>query len=183
MKWRVTWRRFSCWSPAVCPSMLSQIYTRWAPRCAPQCFPRYIQGEPCGVPLNAFPDISWWAPQWTPPTPSQIYTWLGCSVPPTPSQIYTRWVLRCAPQSLSRYIQGEPRGEPLNAFPDIYMARPAVCPQRLPRYIQGESCGVPLKAFLDTVKAFYFVGQKFRRLKTTDIFVGTWLRGLPYPQN
>ena len=24
-----------------------------------------------------------------------------------------------------------------------------------------------------TVKAFYFVGQKFRRLKTTDIFVGT----------
>jgi len=25
----------------------------------------------------------------------------------------------------------------------------------------------------DTVKAFYFVGQKFRRLKTTDIFMGT----------
>jgi len=24
-----------------------------------------------------------------------------------------------------------------------------------------------------TVKAFYFVGQKFRRLKTTDMFVGT----------
>ena len=24
-----------------------------------------------------------------------------------------------------------------------------------------------------TVKAFYFVGQKFRCLKTTDIFVGT----------
>jgi len=26
---------------------------------------------------------------------------------------------------------------------------------------------------ITTVKAFYFVGQKFRRLKTTDIFVGT----------
>jgi len=28
-------------------------------------------------------------------------------------------------------------------------------------------------SILNTVKAFYFVGQKFRRLKTTDIFVGT----------
>jgi len=27
--------------------------------------------------------------------------------------------------------------------------------------------------FSATVKAFYFVGQKFRRLKMTDIFVGT----------
>jgi len=28
--------------------------------------------------------------------------------------------------------------------------------------------------YLDTVKAFYFVGQKFRCLKTMDMFVGTW---------
>jgi len=35
----------------------------------------------------------------------------------------------------------------------------------------------------NTVKAFYFVGQNFGRLKATDIFVGTWLCGLPYPRN
>ena len=33
------------------------------------------------------------------------------------------------------------------------------------------------------VKAFYFVGQKFCGLKTTDIIVGTWLCGLLYPRN
>ena len=32
---------------------------------------------------------------------------------------------------------------------------------------------VEIKKYCFTVKAFYFMGQKFRRLKTTDILLGT----------